>query len=487
MLQKLGVRKYLLVISLLVVLLTAAFWRFINFDNRLTLSQDQARDAIIAQYSIENNVFPLVGPPSSAGPFSFGPVYYWLIMGLERISPAVNFPWIGFAFISVLTVLVYFLIGYFYQGLKFALILGLLASFASAAVFHSVDMLNPMPIPFLVCLLILSIVLMEKSQSIWWAILTGASLSLAINFHFEAIGLLITPIFFTLVKQFSWRKRILSVMLSYTAALIFLLPIFLLGKNTTIHLIGYFLTPGTSIKLLNNPFKEVLSFWPKLWGEVITFQPWSGYLILVFVGLAIIFGWIKKYPLQQSWWVLFCLLVSQAILLYFYQGAKSPVYLLFLHPLITFFTGWAVWTVWNKNSHLGLGIFAIFLLGMSFYNLTIIKGNTQKPLIYQIKASVQKRYQPQQVSIYQTANSEMISLPFYYLYMNEHRIADSGHKFGLCDGKDPQKPCPQNPVPVEKFINFYIYDLQSIPDAEIQGNGFEPVAAAKIYQSVANY
>lgn len=51
---------------LLVIVLFASFWRFYNYENRWTLHQDQARDAVIGLYAIEIRQLPLLGPPSSA-------------------------------------------------------------------------------------------------------------------------------------------------------------------------------------------------------------------------------------------------------------------------------------------------------------------------------------------------------------------------------------------------------------------------------------
>ena len=72
------------------VLFSAIFWRFTNYSNRWTLSQDQARDAIIALEAIKEKGLPLLGPPSSAGPFSFGPTYYFLIIFFTILSSIVS-------------------------------------------------------------------------------------------------------------------------------------------------------------------------------------------------------------------------------------------------------------------------------------------------------------------------------------------------------------------------------------------------------------
>lgn len=107
------------------VLFFDVFWRFVNYPNRWTLNQDQARDAIIGLYTLTQKTLPLIGPPSSAGAFSFGPIYYWLIALFTAVIPISPFgPWIGFTLLSAASVIIFYFFGRNLLGKDFAFILG---------------------------------------------------------------------------------------------------------------------------------------------------------------------------------------------------------------------------------------------------------------------------------------------------------------------------------------------------------------------------
>src|SRR4051812_11368220 len=65
----------------------AIFLRFYHIDSRWGLGNDSARDIAIAIQALKHSELPIIGPFSSAGPFVFGPVYYWLLMFSNIIFP----------------------------------------------------------------------------------------------------------------------------------------------------------------------------------------------------------------------------------------------------------------------------------------------------------------------------------------------------------------------------------------------------------------
>src|SRR5258708_411912 len=117
------VHKYqLLVYSILLLSFTV---RFYHFNERWGLGDDDSRDVAIAQEALSRHELPFTGSFSSAGPFVFGPFFYWLIMFCYLILPFIfSSPWIFTDLVSVLTVFIFIYCAKRLGGNRLALIVG---------------------------------------------------------------------------------------------------------------------------------------------------------------------------------------------------------------------------------------------------------------------------------------------------------------------------------------------------------------------------
>ncbi|HUV47159.1 MAG TPA: hypothetical protein VMW29_03425, partial [Candidatus Bathyarchaeia archaeon] len=119
----------------LLILFLALVLRFYNFPRRFFIYSDQARDALVARGALQHRVLPQVGSFSSAGPFVFGPIYYWILMLAYFIAP--NFmlsPWVLFVFLDLALVLVMVKIGQALWQEKGGLIAGLMTALSPALI-----------------------------------------------------------------------------------------------------------------------------------------------------------------------------------------------------------------------------------------------------------------------------------------------------------------------------------------------------------------
>lgn len=460
------------------------FLRFYNYQNRWTLSQDQARDAIIGNLLSLQNLFPLIGPPSSLGHISFGPFYYWLIILFEKSIPIPFFgPWIGFTVLASSIIPIFFIIGKMLRGSYFGLLLALISSFSSGLIFHSVDMLNPMLVPFFTSLSMLFLAFLLKKQSVYFAFLLGLSVGLAVISHFQAFGL----ISFILIGSFFTKNRFINIFSGFLGIFTTFIPLIIFNYQNQNKLINNFFSLTTQTPLsnyINNPFKEIFYFWPKLWGEALTFIPNLGFIILPAVVLILIFSLKKKLFLNVE--IIFLTTLSiQAFLTFIYPGAKTPVYLLVFYPFIFYFTGLALYRFYNIQKNLGIAALFGILIICSYSNINILKGYTQNPLILEIKNQIGERA-ARGIQIYQTPSSEMISLPLYYIYQESDQITDAGFKIGVCDEKiiNGSTSCPQHLVPFLKKGSYLIYDLNQNKG---QDELFEKIEAIKIYSKLYDY
>jgi 4-amino-4-deoxy-L-arabinose transferase-like glycosyltransferase len=456
---------------LFIILALSIFWRFYNYQNRWTLQQDQARDAIIGQYLLKTQQIPLLGPPSSAGDFSFGPIYYFVIIFFTTILPFVNGPWIGFTILSVLSVIIFFYLGKKIGGLSFAVVLGLVAAFCSASVFHSSDLLNPQLLSFFIPLSMLSLFFSLQKDKLIYPIITGFAIGAAINAHLQALVLvtfIILPLIFKKEKKI---KMFLGSILGLGISFLPLIYFDIKNNGAWIKSIIEYITVGQNKFNISYSFiSDLTIFWPSLWGEVIAGIPLLGYFLVAIFLLAFFISKIKK-QFFNFFWIIFLSFVFQVIILKFYKGPRLPVYLILHHSFIVFLVAWSLWIILRFNKILGL-IFIIFILSFSSYsNFKIINNPSQTPAIYKLKEKIENlRKEDKQVLSFRESNG--VSLPLYYLWLREGKISNGGVKLGVCrysiqrgdNLSDYITNCPDDENLIVSFDEYKVFDLSKKSD-----------------------
>lgn len=461
------------VFLILLVLFSAFIWRFINYSQRWTLSQDQARDAIIAIEAIKEGSLPLMGPPSSAGPFSFGPIYYWLIILFTKLTPNLVFgPWIGFTLLSFASAILFYLFGKTLGGKSFAIILGLIASFASSDVFNAPDMLNPMPIGFLTTLCFLSTIYLLEKRKLIYSLLLGLSVGLAINFHLQALGLLTFFPLCVFLNNFNLKEKLKISLGLFAGILISFIPLIyfdIIHKGKWISSIFHYLIIGQN--KFNNQIgftEELTTFWPRFWGEIIFNNPNLGYFITLIFIISLILIFIKKTSNKKSVWIIFISLFIQTVALHFYKGPRLPVYLISFHPYFIFLLSFSIWIIWKFKRILGILLLLFILIMQSTNNYQIINITSQAPKVLKIKTELESKIKPP-YDMYSFPSSFNISLPLYYLMQKEGKVSKDGAKIGVCDYyiqrsdnlSDYDENCSSSENIVVVDENLRIYDLKN--------------------------
>lgn len=460
-------------ILLLIIILFASFWRFYNYQNRWTLHQDQARDAVIGLYVTQTGNIPLLGPPSSAaaGDFSFGPLYYWIITLFTFVFPFVNGPWVGFTLLSIFSVVIFFYIGKKVGGLTFAAILGLISAFSSASVLHAPDMLNPMLLVFFVPLSLLGMILSLGQTKLIYPILLGFSVGVAINSHLQSLGLVFLLILVLIFKKSQKIKTALGIILGLIISFSPLIYFDLKNNGAWIKSILEYLQVGQNKFNLNYSWVgDMRDFWPNLWGEVITNIPVFGYLLVGLFILSFIFAY-KDRQFSKGFWVIFLAFLGQILILRYYKGPRLPVYLVLNHTFIIFLVSWSLWKVWGINKILWV-IFFLGILSLSAYsNLKIVNTSSQTPAIFTLKEEIEK-IKPESKQVYSYRGSNGVSLPLYYLWLRERKIGTEGDKLGICEysieraenNYDYNINCPDNESLILSSEKYRIFDLNSKSD-----------------------
>lgn len=459
----------------MIVILFSLFWRFANYNERWTLSQDQARDGIIGLHMVENFTLPLVGPPSSAGNFSFGPYYYWLIALFTLIIPVVNGSWIGFTLLSVGTSILFFYIGKQFAGNIMGLLFGIITAFSSELIFHSTDMLNPIPISFLVALLFLLIIKLVDHRNIIYSLFIGFIIGLSINFHLQALGLLTVIPIISIFNTFNKNNKLKVLGLSLFGLFISFIPLLIFNfshQNILLNYIYSFIFGGqTSSGVENNIFSDLVFFWPQLWGQTIAHFPLLGYIFILLLLFAGVFSIGEKKTLTKSFYVIGITFLFQVLFLLVYQGVRSPVYLIVFHSFFVFLLGWILLNFYNFNKYIGLGVFIVILLITVPANIKIVKNNgSQISTIMSIKEQIDQTLNNSDVYVLNDQSSNMLSLPIYYLYKKENRVYENGNRIVLCenkliktsDGITEKWSCPIEVPVIAEYDKYKVYAQEKL-------------------------
>lgn len=482
------VRKILnnpLIFDLVFILILALVLRFANYSERWILDQDQARDAIIGLFSIREGILPLIGPPSSAGPFNFGAHYYYIIYLFTLLSPFSYLGiWIYFTLLSLVTVILLYLLGRSLIDRTFGLLAGLIGAVASASLINSSNLLNPLLIePFTVLALFSSVQIIMK-RKILYAVVLGLSLGFAINFHLQALGLLSLLFFTGILNSFKIKQKILVFFLSLIFLLLTFLPSLLFdikNNGAWINSLYFYISEGQNrfyipIRWLT----EIRDFWPRQWGIMISDTWQMGYVFVFLFLVSLIIAVKDKFRISKVLLAILLTFFVSVVLLRYYKGPRLPLYMVVFQPFLILLVTWSFWVFIKKFKVIGLSLAVIIFSVILLADLKIINNPTSKASDYQSLYQVVKE-QSDKVTIYEYKNSGIPALTTFYFFYRENKILDQGKKFGICQGFDSS--CPENGV-VKRHGNILIYDLENLPLGEIEKIGFKKLTAKDVYNSL---
>lgn len=123
------------------------------------------RDILIAKEALARSEIPLIGSFSSAGPFVFGPLFYWFIMLSFLVIPfTILAPWIFLTIVGVSSVFVLMYIGKLIGGPKLAIVLGILSATSPQLVTRSIALNQHSLVGITAALLLLFFVILWQSR-----------------------------------------------------------------------------------------------------------------------------------------------------------------------------------------------------------------------------------------------------------------------------------------------------------------------------------
>lgn len=456
--------KYSILVTLIMLF---TFWtHFYHFNIRWGIGNDDSRDVMIAHEALRRGELPFIGSFSSAGPFVFGPFFYWFIMLTYLIDPFVfTIPWIIIALVGIATVLLLMYCGKKLFGNNFAILVGLLAATSPQLIVRAVSLGQHTFISLMTtCMVICLLLFLEKRKSIF-AFLVGFCIGAAINFHYQALNLLIfLPVLLFIQKQ-SWQFRIKSLFFAIGGVLLALSPLIIWDSQQQFanfrNLLDYFLIGQYRLYVPNSWRLFLFTFLPQSWAFVSGGYAVLGLVIMFLFGCVSLIMLIRKkftYPLLLLL-IPFLLLI---ILNRYYKGERSEGYLLYFLPFILLFTSYSLFCLFQKGRLLLLrqilgGVLLLFILigNWNAMHSSLIYHTPVDSFERTIDRLVQK-YPNQKFTVYDyKASFSAMNQPLALFLSRRHLTDPNGMPIGiLC-----YKKCPKYPM-ITPYTNYYVADLR---------------------------
>ncbi len=334
---------------LLPILIIAIILRFWNFSGRINMGADHSRDALVSFESARQLQLPLTGSFSSVGPITFGPWYYWILTLGNFILPTMYAPWLTIEVISLLTILIVYKIGEKLHGPLFGIIVTLLCVFSPHQIQVSASLTQHSLVGcFSSFSLLLLLYLLDGNKNKHIITLWGFIIGMAMNIHFQAVGLLALPFFYFLfTRKFTeLPKFLLGLGIS-------MIPILTFELNNhwfnTKNIIDYVLFGQYRVWTSNRWITFIGKFIPDFWSYTIGTPFILSFITLLFS----IFVFIGTHFTKKKH-ITFSLITSLTfltlvIMLRYYRGEKFFGYLQFFHPFIFIFTGSLIYGLFKKK------------------------------------------------------------------------------------------------------------------------------------------
>jgi hypothetical protein len=493
-------RKHPYLVTLIFILLLGVILRFTNASDRYSFDGDAVRDAIVAYEGARNFYFPLAGPFSSTGPYTFGPWYFTGIIFFSIIFPTPYSPWILMGILSLFTILLMADIGRLLYSKTFGIILAVLTAIAPTQINMATGLSNINPVALFATLsiwIVLKLITKEFSHFLWYVAL-GIALGMGINMHFQMLGLLVLPVLLWI--RMGWKKYHIPLLI-FLGIFITFIPLLIFNFLTNWHTVN-----GINEMLIAKERTYVPNSW-----KIYLFEFWISHLkfllfsptfvnillVLTFLGLFIKELVKKKYSSGLS--LLVIVFSVNFLWLRYYWGERHDVYLLYLSPLLFIFFGYTFFSLLKMKY--GKILFVFFSLIIGWYMLLddytkIVNASADVP-----KQQVQllhNKYPDQNIILYSCSQFyEPDKRAVLYLLSFYHEPQTQEKKLGMLEpdcepptivikNKTAEEVYPPL-VPALKEEHFNFIDLsQTTPEALKQAS-WEPISTKDIFNSTVNW
>lgn len=367
-------------IYVITILIIGAFLRFDRLGELMPFIGDQGWFYLSARDMVLTGNIPLVGVTSSHTWLHQGPLWTYMLAGTLLIS---NFNPVSGAVLTALigtvSIFLIYKLGEEFFSKNFGLVAALIYATSPLIIIHERLAYHTSPIPFVVLVLIYSLLKVIKGRSMYFPI---SALCLSFLYNFELATVVFIPVVLLVLgigiyKKEKWIKPLKNrkvLILSMLGLLIPMTPILIYdfqhGFPQTIKFGAWFFYKGLQViglieKSMNEPFLNVVNFFiDKI--SLLIFAPSA--LIAVSILLAT-FGFcgasIKKINFYSPLTLIFSL-TTIGLIGFFTAGAKSEAYLPMLFPGVILLTSFLFVSLIKVNKYAIFIVIAVSVLNAIF-------------------------------------------------------------------------------------------------------------------------
>ena len=429
--KKVSIFKLLLIM----IFIIAIFFRFWNYNNRIFILADNSRDLQVAKYALDHYKIPQIGQFSSAGPFFYGPWYYWILMLFSLIPLGLLSPWYMMTILSIFFILLIYKLGIELGNKTTGILAAFFAAISPALISNSLAIWNPAIIPLLSLLILIFMVRYFKYRRELDIFLFGFFLTFSITIHFQSI--LLTPSI--LILLISTKSRLKHFAIFFLGMLIPMLPLIYFDVRHYWYnfksIFIYLAIDQYSIWVPNRWLTYIFSYWPETWGRIIGGNRFIGSAIIIFVSIFTLAN-LKKFTSFKVFYLIALTFILDIILYRYYRGPRYEYYSFFTYPSIILLTAWACQKLFEAKKVIGF-IFLIVVVFVTSKESTVNMRETVISLerMNSLKSEIYSSF-PRGVNfdIYGCKeNTGSLSQPLALLMYNEKRNESSGIKIGVCE------------------------------------------------------
>lgn len=472
-------------LTIILILLIAIFLRFWQVNNRWSIFSDSARDILVARESLKRLDFPLVGSFSSAGPFVFGPLFYWFIS--VAYLPNINFlilPWLAIGVVSVLTVLIMAEAGRQLENEHLGILTALLTAVSFAQVRRSLALTQHTFIAITGALIVLTFISYLKKRKSIYVFFMGLAIGIALSMHYQAINFLAFAVIIFL-PRFNLKKILSAAFYLIVGIIIPSLPLLYWDSQQNWanirNLLDYLFVAQNRIYVPNRWLTYLFQFWPEFWGSVVGGNFVFGWLFAV---LAVFFISQKliKHQLKQSLLWLIIIFLIQFILLRYHKGERFEGYLIYFHPLILLFSAWVIWQLWQKWFSLAMLILLLTIIFNIKAILPELKSQNQRLILTEITTTLKNQYPSKKFQLYDWANKSTAYSFGLSAFLDSQGLIDRKHGYpiGVCISD-----CPTE---VKVISDIYqptkVIDLETLDNWQRQKSKWQDVSGEAVFEDI---
>ncbi|MEK7580985.1 MAG: hypothetical protein AAB512_01760 [Patescibacteria group bacterium] len=436
-LNKQATSKKLFAVTIIFIFACALFLRTYNYTHRIAFNADNSRDVIIGKFAAKNFLIPQIGQFSSAGPFFYGPWYYWYLVLISFI-PGLLVPWFFSTLIDLLFIMLIFLLGKDAAGRKVGLLSAFFASISPAQVANSLTTWNVSVVPILVLTSLLFFVKFIKTRKEVYIFLLSFSVFLAWTVHFQNI-LIIPMLFIALLLVRPFSKFIICALLVTAGCLFALSPLiyfdYRFGWYNFRSILIYLLFDQNKLWVPNRWLTYVFDFWPNTWAIIIGGNKIVAMLIIFLSGLYTATR-IVNFRKNIVYLYLILSFLVEIFLFKYYRGGRALYLSVFSYPMVFLITAsTCVWLL-GKNRYLGLILVLLITICTLFLTSNNVSAKAKDYLLARkIASEIIVEFPNRNIDLYSCSTDvNNINYPVALIMLNHSINYNAGENIGVCLG-----------------------------------------------------